>query len=136
MNLAHDFIDKIRRASETRLDTFSSDAKLNRCLIFHTTLEKHQAKFTFAIQSEIGPQGRERLTVEPINQNSLVRTPKTANSAQTLHGGIQIHASQLEDQLTSRNGTRGTEAMAFLSTKRRHGLTQQRRHLLVAFTQQ
>ena len=61
MNLAHDFIDKIRRASETRLDTFSSDAKLNRCLLFHTTLEKHQAKFTFAIQSEIGPQGRERL---------------------------------------------------------------------------
>ena len=61
MILAHDFIDKIRKASETRLDTFGSDAKLNRCLLFHTTLEKHQAKFTFAIQSEIGPQGRERL---------------------------------------------------------------------------
>jgi hypothetical protein len=61
MTLAHEFIERIRKASETRLDTFASDEKLNRCLIFHTTLEKPQAKFTFAIQSEIGPQGRERL---------------------------------------------------------------------------
>ena len=61
MSLAHDFFNKIKRANETRLDTFVSDAKMNTCLLFHTSLEKHQAKFTFAIQSEIGPQRRERL---------------------------------------------------------------------------
>ena len=61
MNLAHEFIEKIQKANETRLDTFTSDVKTNRCLLFHTTLEKHQTKFTFAIQSEIGTQGIERL---------------------------------------------------------------------------
>jgi hypothetical protein len=61
MTMAHEFIERIKKASETRLDTFAADAKLNKCLLFHTTLEKQQTKFIFMIQSEIGPQGRERL---------------------------------------------------------------------------
>ena len=76
----------------------------------------------------------QRPTMEPINQNSLVTTPKTANKTQALHGRIRINTSQFEEQLTSRNDTRGTEA--FLSTVRSHGLTQQRWDLLVASTQQ
>ena len=78
----------------------------------------------------------QRFTVESINQTPLATTPKTANTTQALHGGIRIHTSQSEEQLTSRNDTRGTEAMAFLSTERSHGLTQQRWDLLVASTQQ
>jgi hypothetical protein len=61
MTMAHEFIERIKKASETRLDTFAADAKMNKCLLFHTTLEKQQTKFIFMIQSEIGPQGRERL---------------------------------------------------------------------------
>ena len=68
MSLAHKFINRIKKA---RLDTFVSDAKMNRCLLFHITLEKHQAKFTFAIQSEIGPQGKGS-NLSPFNVNTVI----------------------------------------------------------------
>ena len=102
MNLAHQFIAKIRKASEKRLDMFSSDMKANRCLLFHTKLEKHQAKFTFAIQSEIGPQGREQLI-----------TIQCEYSDPQWNQSIKIPWIQLP-------------RLQFLSTEGSHGLTQQR----------
>ena len=61
INLAHEYIGRLKRASETRLDSFVSDLKFNKCLLYHNQLERHQIRFEFTIKSEVGPQGRERL---------------------------------------------------------------------------
>ena len=61
INLAHDYIEKLKKASETRLDSFTSDLQANKCLLYHNSMEKHQIKYEFTIKSEVGPHGRERL---------------------------------------------------------------------------
>ena len=62
IGFAHEYIDRLKKASKTRLDSFVSDLKLNKCLLYHNVLERHQIKYEFTIKSEEGPHGRERLT--------------------------------------------------------------------------
>ena len=61
ISLAHEYIERLKKASETRLDSFTSDLQLNKCLLYHNTLDRYQIKYEFTIKSEVGPQGRERL---------------------------------------------------------------------------
>ena len=82
------------------------------------------------------PTRVQQSTVEPINQDPLVATSKTSHTTQIVHGRVRVHTSKLENQLTSGDNTRGIEAVDLFPKKRSHGLTQQRRDLLVTSTQQ
>ena len=42
IGIAHEYIDRLRKASETRLDSFVSNLKHNKCLLYHNTLDKQQ----------------------------------------------------------------------------------------------
>ncbi len=58
-----DVLEKLRQMSDTKLDSLSSDQRLNKGLLYHTMSDKYNAKLEILIQSEVGPHGRERLVV-------------------------------------------------------------------------
>ncbi len=77
-NQVSEVLDKLGQANETKLDSLASDQRLNEGVLYHTMSDKYNAKLEIIIQSEVGPQGRERMVVvkrESHGQQQMVKVP-------------------------------------------------------------